>query len=523
MLTLAAAGRPALEARQESPKPAGPPEAKAANANAEKPADLPHAIGADEESRPQDRRPKNPPPAGMYSTKAEAVKAIDKLFEAYDFKPHGQPPVPDDPPPHEGAMIDYPIVIQPPDLLLVEVLEALPGRPISGERLVKPDGTVSLSWYGDVHVAGLTVEQARVKIIRHLRTHLSDDGLGLLQSSPWEEDDSLPSSAAGGSPPAPAPPADADPARKPEAGASKGISGPPARNIRRTSQAGEGRRAEPRQPSRRPAKAAVGRFVASHQEPDEKKAEDSSKRVEVPLSAGEKATITITIDVKSEGKPAQPKEEDAPKVRDLPDDPDSESQGGIRVFPPESSKQVFVDVTRYEADNYFVLGDVAAPGRLPCTGRETVLDALQYGGGLLPTADPKDIRLVRPARGGKPAKVYKVDLEGIRDRGEITLNYQIFSGDRLVVGRDGTVQKTVQLDRLAAPLSTISDAILREANALRSIQTLDPARRDAIMRGLVDFWSREMTRPEGAKIDDAILRDVLLKAFEVNPNEAKPK
>src|SRR5262249_17400423 len=36
------------------------------------------------------------------------------------------------------------------DRLLVEVLEALPGRPISGERLVRPDGTISLGFYGNL-------------------------------------------------------------------------------------------------------------------------------------------------------------------------------------------------------------------------------------------------------------------------------------------------------------------------------------------------------------------------------------
>ena len=47
-------------------------------------------------------------------------------------------------------------VVEPPDLLVVEVLEALPGRPISGERLVRPDGKISLGFYGDLYVAGLT-------------------------------------------------------------------------------------------------------------------------------------------------------------------------------------------------------------------------------------------------------------------------------------------------------------------------------------------------------------------------------
>ena len=53
------------------------------------------------------------------------------------------------------SMPDY--VVEPPDLLLVEVLEALPGRPISGERLVRPDGKISLGFYGEVYVAGLTI------------------------------------------------------------------------------------------------------------------------------------------------------------------------------------------------------------------------------------------------------------------------------------------------------------------------------------------------------------------------------
>ncbi len=51
-------------------------------------------------------------------------------------------------------MPDY--VVEPPDIIIVEVLEALPGRPITGERLVRPDGKISLGFYGDVYVAGLT-------------------------------------------------------------------------------------------------------------------------------------------------------------------------------------------------------------------------------------------------------------------------------------------------------------------------------------------------------------------------------
>ena len=72
-----------------------------------------------------------------------------------------------------------PAVIKPGQVLAVEVLEALPGRPITGERTVLPDGTISLGFYGDVQVAGLNRNQTKVKILEHLRKYLNDRVLGL--------------------------------------------------------------------------------------------------------------------------------------------------------------------------------------------------------------------------------------------------------------------------------------------------------------------------------------------------------
>ena len=77
---------------------------------------------------------------------------------------------------------DY--VVEPPDLILVEVLEALPGRPISGERLVRPDGKISLGFYGDLYVAGLTIPEIKEKVVLHLKKHLSEETLGLTVQDP---------------------------------------------------------------------------------------------------------------------------------------------------------------------------------------------------------------------------------------------------------------------------------------------------------------------------------------------------
>jgi protein involved in polysaccharide export with SLBB domain len=72
-----------------------------------------------------------------------------------------------------------PTPVSPGQTIIVEVLQALPGRPITGERVVRPDGTISLGFYGDLPVAGLTRDEIKVKVIEHLRKHLSDKSLGL--------------------------------------------------------------------------------------------------------------------------------------------------------------------------------------------------------------------------------------------------------------------------------------------------------------------------------------------------------
>jgi len=82
--------------------------------------------------------------------------------------------------PREFALVAAPeYVVRPPDLIVVRVLVALPGRPIEGDRLVRPDGRITLGFYGEVYVAGLTTREIKEKVVLHLREYLSDDQLGL--------------------------------------------------------------------------------------------------------------------------------------------------------------------------------------------------------------------------------------------------------------------------------------------------------------------------------------------------------
>ena len=114
---------------------------------------------------------------------------------------------------------------------------------------------------------------------------------------------------------------------------------------------------------------------------------------------------------------------------------------------------------------------------MPITGNETVLDAINYAGGLTPTAAPQNIRLVRPAPPGACCEqILPVNLAAITSGGDPTTNYQLMPGDRIVVYRDPIVRFTVFLDRLAAPFQTVIGSMLQTAFTIRAVKFAGAAR-----------------------------------------------
>ena len=98
---------------------------------------------------------------------------------------------PKTPPGRELAKVAMPPhVIEPPDVVLIDVVNVIPlpphhiknfdvlqisvdgtlfERPIDGEFVVEPDGTINLGFeYGNVRVLGLTIDEAKVEIEKHL-------------------------------------------------------------------------------------------------------------------------------------------------------------------------------------------------------------------------------------------------------------------------------------------------------------------------------------------------------------------
>ena len=122
--------------------------------------------------------PKNPPPAQLSQPRLEPqpIVAAPRFAPVHPFAPRefAKQPLP-------------PYVVEPPDIILVQLLKTigLPEAPVDGNHLVRPDGTIGLGVYGNVYVAGLTLDEARDAIANQLhvrldKTSVSDIKKGLV-------------------------------------------------------------------------------------------------------------------------------------------------------------------------------------------------------------------------------------------------------------------------------------------------------------------------------------------------------
>ena len=130
--------------------------------------------------------------------------------------------------------------------------------------------------------------------------------------------------------------------------------------------------------------------------------------------------------------------------------------GRVIAIEPKDAANVYVAVSASKSKHYYVQGAVAVPGRVPVTGMETVLDAIQVAGGLAPDADPNQVFLYRPDAGAAPAQQLKIDVDQITMGDDLSTNYQLLPGDRLVVRRQEDPFKA------DGPEPTASEAIAPE-------------------------------------------------------------
>jgi protein involved in polysaccharide export with SLBB domain len=85
---------------------------------------------------------------------------------------------------------------------------------------------------------------------------------------------------------------------------------------------------------------------------------------------------------------------------------------GRRLAEVYSNSKVTVNIVSSPANRIFVGGEVRSPGQFPLAGGVTLQQAIYFAGGLVPTADPENIALLRENAKGA-YDVYFVNTEAL--------------------------------------------------------------------------------------------------------------
>jgi hypothetical protein len=106
------------------------------------------------------------------------------------------------------------------------------------------------------------------------------------------------------------------------------------------------------------------------------------------------------------------------------------------------------------------------------------------------------------------------------------MNYQLFPGDRLVVGRDELIQTTIKQDRQSGMIQTTVNSMLQLSLMTRTLAQatpdLTPAQREALAREWFALWWQSFQQPGGPVADEAAYRELLLKQLRNAKDQAKP-
>lgn len=136
--------------------------------------------------------------------------------------------------------------------------------------------------------------------------------------------------------------------------------------------------------------------------------------------------------------------------------------------------EVSADVLAYNSKTYYVITDGGGFGetviRLPCTGNETVLDAIANIQGLSQVSSRK-IWVARPSLpGAQSAQVLDVNWREITREGITTTNYQLLPGDRIYIAADHMIAFDNFLSKLISPFERIAGFILLGHGTVRTLQ-----------------------------------------------------
>lgn len=100
---------------------------------------------------------------------------------------------------------------------------------------------------------------------------------------------------------------------------------------------------------------------------------------------------------------------------------------------------VAVSLKEVHSSNIFVLGEVAKPGRYPLLSKTTLLQGVTIAGGFNPTAARNQIVIFRFTESAPGMKRLTASYDDIVLRGDIENNFELKSGDTVVVPSESMV------------------------------------------------------------------------------------
>jgi hypothetical protein len=129
--------------------------------------------------------------------------------------------------------------------------------------------------------------------------------------------------------------------------------------------------------------------------------------------------------------------------------------------------EVVVEVNAYRSQNYYVFGEVGAPGPKPYTGRDTLLRALAEA---RPTflAWRSQIRVVRPAPDGGPSTTIVVNLDKMIRSGKADQNVLLQPGDIIEVLPTPLAWVGLRVRELLYPVSPVLEMYASPVEALET-------------------------------------------------------
>lgn len=136
-----------------------------------------------------------------------------------------------------------------------------------------------------------------------------------------------------------------------------------------------------------------------------------------------KISMPIIRDIVAEGKtPSQLAEEMTNKLKEYVQNP-----------------VVAVSLKEVNSSNIFLLGEVVRPGKYPLKSRTTLLQGITIAGGFTPIAARNQMVIFRFKEGAAGMKRLTASYDDIVLRGGITENFELKSGDTVVVPSEAMV------------------------------------------------------------------------------------